>query len=319
MLGWTSDPDLNRARFYLNNVLLPDGGIVVVGGGVGADYRNDQSPGNYYVGTPAPPAGQQVPDPPAQLKQVELRRPGERTWRLGAAQQEWRTYHSTAWLLPDGRVISAGDDGNQKLIASRDDAEIYWPPYLFDGNECALRPVIRGVGAPGAPPPGARAWATLTYGERFGIFSEHAQPGTQAVLVAPAATTHGVDMNQRLVPLAVDATVAAGGLNVTMPAAAPIAPPGYYMLFVVDPDGTPSEARWVHVLPPAEAAAERGGATPVTVTGTWPDPRARTCVNPGGAQRREPDPTGASSSQRAPSATCTPSRRTAPSDGRFRR
>jgi hypothetical protein len=295
VLGWTSGPDLNRARFYLNNVLLPDGGIVVVGGGVGADYRTAESPGNYYLGTPAPPAGQQVPDPPAQLKQVELRRAGERTWRLGAAQQEWRTYHSTAWLLPDGRIVSAGDDGNQKLVASRDDAEIYWPPYLFDGDACALRPVIRGVGAPGPPAPGARAWATLTYGERFGVFSEHAQPGMQAVLVAPAATTHGVDMNQRLVPLAVEATVAAGGLNVTMPAAAPIAPPGYYMLFVVDPDGTPSEARWVHVLPAAQAAAERGGAVPATVAGAWPGPRGRSCANPDGSQRSEPDPVGPSS------------------------
>jgi hypothetical protein len=208
--------------------------------------------------------------------------------------------------LPDGRVISAGDDGNQKLIASRDDAEIYWPPYLFDGDACALRPVIRGVGAPGAPASGARAWATLTYGERFGIFSEHAQAGMQAVLVAPAATTHGVDMNQRLVPLAVDATVAAGGLNVTMPAAAPIAPPGYYMLFVVDRDGTPSEARWVHVLPAAEADAERGGATPATVTGAWPDAQGRTCVNPGGSQRRESDALAPSSTAPAAPAPAKP-------------
>jgi len=300
VLGWTTDPALNRARFYLNDVLLPDGGMVVIGGGVGADYRTEQSAGNYYLGAPAPPAGQQIPDPPAELKQVELRRPGERTWRLGAAQQEWRTYHSTAWLLPDGRVVSAGDDGNQKLVANRDDAEIYWPPYLFDGDDCALRPVIRGVGTPGAPAPGARAWATLTYGERFGIFSEHAQAGMQAVLVAPAATTHGVDMNQRVVPLAVDATVAAGGLNVTMPAAAPIAPPGYYMLFVVDRDGTPSEARWVHVLPADAAAAERGGATPATVASAWPDPRGRSCTNPGGSQRSEADASSTGAAAKPP-------------------
>jgi galactose oxidase-like protein len=271
LLGWTHDPqeDLNQARFYLNNVLLPDGGIVVVGGGAGADYRTGDSPGNYYLGDRSPA-----------LRQVELRRPGERSWRLGAAQQEWRTYHSTAWLLPDGRIVSAGDDGNMKLIPSRDDAEIYWPPYLFHGDACAPRPVIRGVGAPGPPPAGVRQWATLTYGERFGIFSEHAQAGMRAVLVAPAATTHGVDMNQRLVPLALDQVVPGGGLNATMPANANIAPPGYYMLFVVDGDGTPSEARWVHVLPPDEAAVERGGTAPAPVTTAWPDPQPRTCVDP---------------------------------------
>ena len=297
VLGWTHDPqdDLNRARFYPNNVLLPDGGIVVVGGGVGADYRAAGSPedplaaGNYYIGEPPPPPGQTIVDPPVDRKRVELRRPDERTWRLGAAQQEWRTYHSTAWLLPDGRVVSAGDDGNMKLTPDRDNAEIYWPPYLFDGDTCAPRPVIRGVGAAGPPPAGARQWATLTYGERFGIFSEHAQSGMRAMLVAPAATTHGVDMNQRVVPLALD-TVPGGGLNATMPANANIAAPGYYMLFVVDADGTPSVARWVHVLPAGAAAAERGGAIPALVTAAWPDPQPRACEGP-----PPPAPTGPSS------------------------
>ncbi len=282
--------DLNRARFYVNNVVLPDGGIVVVGGGVGADYRTPDSPGNYYVGEPAPPAGETIPDPPEELRQVELRRPGEQSWRLGAAQREWRTYHSTAWLLPDGRIVSAGDDGHPKAIASRDDAEFFWPPYLFDGDDCALRPVIRAVGATAPPAAGARQWASLGYGERFGIFSDHGQPGMQAVLVAPAATTHGVDMNQRLVPLEVDDTVVQGGVNVTMPANANIAPPGYYMLFVIGPDGTPSQARWVHVLQPADAAAERGGVALATVSDPWPRLRGRRCVNPDGSQRSEPDP-----------------------------
>ena len=304
--------DLNRGRLYPNNVLLPDGGIVVVGGGVGADYRARGAPedpasaGNYYIGEPPPPPGQSVEYPPVERKQVELRRPGERTWRLGAAQREWRTYHSTAWLLPDGRVVSAGDDGNMKLTASRDNAEIYWPPYLFDGDVCALRPVIRGVGAPGPPAaPGARQWATLTYGERFGIFTEHARPGMQAVLAAPAATTHGVDMNQRVVPLAVDSTLTGGGLDVRMPAAAAIAPPGYYMLFVIDSDGTPSEARWVHVLAAGEASAERGGVTPATVSGPWPGATGRSCVNPDGSRRIEPDPAPAATDPPAPGPTST--------------
>jgi len=276
---WTRDADLNQGRLYANSVLLPDGGIVVVGGGLGAW---GEPPGLWYVGENEPGG------PPPQLKQVELRRPGERSWRLGAAQREYRAYHSTAVLLPDGRIVSAGDDGRTKLSASRDNAEIYWPPNLFDGNDCALRPVIRGVGAPSAPPAGARQWATLTYGEPLGIFSEHAGRGMTAVLVAPAATTHSFDMNQRLVPLAVNARVAGGGLNVTMPATPAIAPPGYYMLFVVEPDGTPSEARWVHVLPAAVAAAERGGVTPATVGGDWPNPQGRRCVNPDGTQRSEP-------------------------------
>lgn len=280
-IGWTHDPqeDLNRSRFYLNNVLLPDGGIAVVGGGLGADYRTPNSPGNYYLGDPAPTNGETIQDPPVDRKRVELRNPGERTWRLGAAQQEWRTYHSTAWLLPDGRIVSAGDDGNMKLTADRDNAEIYWPPYLFDGDDCAPRPVIRGVGALGPPPGAPRQWATLTYGEQFGVFTEHADAQTTAVLVAPSATTHGVDMNQRIIPLAVT-SVPGGGVNATMPVADAVAPPGYYMLFIVDADGTPSEARWVHVLPQPAADTERGGTPPALVLTPRANPQPRTCVNP---------------------------------------
>lgn len=276
--AWSHDPreDLNQRRFYPNNVLLPDGGMVAIGGGSGTRSSGSTPPGNYYVEDPPPP----------ELKQVELRRPGGLSWRLGAAQQEFRTYHSTAVLLADGRIVSAGDDGHEgpdpdpsKAVQDRrDSAEIYWPPYLFDGDRCSPRPAIRKVGS--ATPPVA---PVLGYGQRFGIFSEHARPGMQAVLVAPAAVTHGVDMNQRVVALAVSSRVTAGGLNAMTPAKPSIAPPGWYMLFVIDADGTPSIARWVRLLPGA-------AVPPATVTGAWPNPQPRSCVNPDGTTISEPPP-----------------------------
>jgi Domain of unknown function (DUF1929) len=286
--GWQpADPAerLNTARYYDNDVLLPDGGMVVLGGGSGFDPTT--SVGNYYIANPAPP----------QLRQVELRRPGERTWRLGAAQQEWRTYHSTAALLPDGRVVSAGDDYHEgpdpflplPATTRRDSAEFYWPPYLFNGDTCAPRPVIRGVGTTSAPSGADDPWAVLTYAEPFGIFSEHARPGMQAVLVAPAATTHAFDMNQRVIPLKVTSTITGGGLNVRTPANASIAQSGWYMLFVVDADGTPSIARWVKLLAPEQAIPERGGKVPATVSGTWPSPKPRMCGNPDGTTVTESD------------------------------
>ena len=67
------------------------------------------------------------------------------------------------------------------------------------------------------------------------------------MLVAPGAVTHGVDMNQRHVELSVLGRVAGKGLNVRMPASPNIAPPGWYMLFVLDAAGTPSVARWVQL------------------------------------------------------------------------
>ena len=185
-----------------------------------------------------------------ELKRIELLSPGAGAWRLGPPQRKWRTYHSSALLLPDGRVLSAGDDYwdladqpdpyiRQGPTAGKplDEAEIYEPPYLFDGEARAPRPAIDG-----GP-------ATASWGDDVGVpVSEAAgRPAGRAVLVAPGAVTHGVDMNQRHVELSVLGRVAGKGLNVRMPASPNVAPPGWYMLFVLDAAGTPSVARWVQL------------------------------------------------------------------------
>ena len=89
-------PDQNVGRAYANLVELPDGMLVTIGGGSGI------APGF---------EGQNETGGDPELRQVELLRPGiDSTWTLGPLQKKWRTYHSTAVLLPDGRVLSAGDD-----------------------------------------------------------------------------------------------------------------------------------------------------------------------------------------------------------------
>ena len=89
--------------------------------------------------------------PRTRQMQIELWDPATRTWRLGPAQREFRAYHSTAVLLPDGRVVSAGDDYNGRFGDDRDftqdSAEIYEPPYLFDGDALAPRPAIAAAPA----------------------------------------------------------------------------------------------------------------------------------------------------------------------------
>lgn len=215
---WQPDSPLNVPRAYENTVLLPDGSMVTVGGGVGE--RTDV--GNY---------GATQSD-----KRVELYDPGTDSWRLGPAQQEFRTYHSTALLLPDGRVWSAGDDGNplgpNGEKSTSDTAEIYSPPYLFAGP----RPRIK------------HAPAQLGYGDTFKVRTSDATE-QQAVLIAPGATTHAVDMSQRMVPLALDQVVAGVGPRLVSPPNPKVAPPGYYMLFVLNDSGVPSKAAWVHLGP----------------------------------------------------------------------
>ena len=133
----------------------------------------------------------------------------------------------------------------------------YEPPYLFDGSARAPRPAITGG-------PASAAW-----GDDVGVPVTEAagRPASRAVLVAPGAVTHGVDMNQRHVELSVLGRVAGKGLNVRMPASPNLAPPGWYMLFVLDAGGTPSVARWVQLragAPDAPTLAADAPAAPQT-------------------------------------------------------
>jgi hypothetical protein len=141
-----------------------------------------------------------------------------------ASQTEERGYHSTAVLLPDGRVLSAGDNfapgGGSKL-------EIYSPPYLFRGD----RPVI--AGAPSA----------ATWGGSLDIATPSAVH--RAVLMRPASVTHTNDMNQRHVELSF--TTGGSGIVATAPPSPSVAPPGWYMLFLLNDAGVPSVAHWIRL------------------------------------------------------------------------
>ena len=204
-LGWHAGQSMKVGRGHHNTVLLPDGSMVTVGGGVG--IRN----GSQWAGDGA-------------QRQVDLWDPVTGGWRLGAAQAETRAYHSTALLLPDGRVISAGDDVNGGV--DRDTAEIYEPPYLFKG----ARPAITG-----AP-------RNVRYSTSFNVGTPDTNV-TGAALVALGATTHANDMNQRYIPLPV--AQRPGGVTLTAPTSVDHATPGYYMLFLLNDRGVPSVAKIV--------------------------------------------------------------------------
>ena len=227
---WAPGPPLAAGRSFANSVLLPDGTIATVGGGAG----QVEPDGQFAVDADGASEGK----PGAPLRRVELLDPATGEVTLGPAQQEDRAYHSTAVLLPDGRIFSGGDNLHPKepdgSPSRSDTAELYSPPYLFRGP----RPEIDA--APGA----------VGYGDEIGIASR--SPDVErAVLIAPAATTHSFDMGQRFVPLRVVRTAPGDGLDVVTPPSPAVAPPGYYMLWLLDGDGVPSLARWVRVGPDA--------------------------------------------------------------------
>ena len=198
--AWAYTSAMHFARLWANSVLLPDGTVLVVGGGASG----------YYDGP---------------VRTPEIYHPATRTWTEMAAQTAPRMYHSTALLLPDGRVLSAG----QSSGTYENTGEIFSPPYLFKG----ARPVI------------TNAPATLGYRAAFTVTSPQAASIARLVLIKPGAVTHSCDFDQRYV----QCTFTASGttLSAVAPPSANSAPPGWYLLFLVSTAGVPSVASWVHV------------------------------------------------------------------------
>ena len=118
------------------------------------------------------------------------------------------------------------DFGN---VPDEKSAEFYSPPYLFKG----ARPAIM------------QAPSQLQYGTNFFVGTPDAASITKVVLIRTGAVTHFFDQNERYVPMAFQQTT--GGLTVTAPANAYLAPPGYYMLFLVNSNGVPAIAPFVQL------------------------------------------------------------------------
>jgi hypothetical protein len=198
-----------RPRVYPNLQTLPDGNVLVTGGKKDHDLSNS--------------AGAAYP--------AEEWSPNTGRWTTLASNQVPRFYHSVSVLLPDGRLLIGGGWGGDGGEGTRQRTyEIFSPPYLFKG----ARPSISS--APGA----------AGYGGAFTVGAPNATQISSVVLTAPAATTHNFDENNRFVPLNFSVT-GAGTLQVTAPPNANYAPPGPYLLWIVDSNGVPSVASWITI------------------------------------------------------------------------
>jgi hypothetical protein len=250
-LAWQPTDPMNFPRRQHNATVLPDGTVLVTGGTRGGGPGADQAFNNLGPGQP--------------VHIAELWDPRSGHWTMLAAEQTDRCYHSTAALLPDGRVLSAGggefilNEGSAQQVANnpRDthyDAQVFSPPYLFKGP----RPEI--TSAPDS----------VRYGGTFEIGTD--QPGQIATisLVRLSSVTHSFNAGQRISLL--DFQVVAGTLTATAPPSPDTCPPGHYMLFILTPGGVPSVAKIIQVMAPVAAAAARppraagaGASAPVPV------------------------------------------------------
>ena len=159
-------------------------------------------------------------------------------WEELAAMSIGRAHHSTAVLLVDGRVLSAG--GEDGFGDPDGTAQIFSPPYLFWGD----------------PPKIGFAPTAVSYGSEFSVILTSGSPVPAEAIdkvsfLRLGSVTHGFDMNQRYVPLVFEPdSLVPNTLIVQAPAHGNIAPPGYYMLFVISDDGVPSVAKYVRLVPP---------------------------------------------------------------------
>ena len=163
-------------------------------------------------------------DPAGSVHVAELWDPSTGQWSPLAANQVRRVYHSSSLLLPDGRVLHAGS-GDGPGLPRELSAELFSPPYLSRG----VRPVIAEL------PDG------VSYGESFFIRTTDAPQVVRVTLVRLGSVTHAFDQSQRFAELEIERT--AGGITVRAPESAAMAPPGPYLLTILNGSGVPSVSR----------------------------------------------------------------------------
>ncbi|MFC5136912.1 galactose oxidase-like domain-containing protein [Actinomycetospora rhizophila] len=217
---WQPGPMLPEGTRYPNLTTLPDDTMLISNGS--RDYRGKGDTNNHNA---------------------RIYRPQTNTLDYAADPAVGRNYHSASMLLPDGRVMTVGSDPLFNDLANtipgtfEQRIEIYTPPYLFRGPQ----PQVSD-----APPRAA-------LGDTVSVASPDAARIQSARLMAPMASTHVTDTHQR--SIALDMTKQDGGVSVTLPRDRAIAPPGRYMLFLLDDRGVPSVGRWIEVPEPGRAEA----------------------------------------------------------------
>ncbi len=229
--SYTAGPNMSTRRIQMNAVMLPNGKVLAEGGSV----------------------NNEAPDTPG--KTADLYDPVSNTMGSAGTAAYSRLYHSTALLLPDATVVSMGSNPGDR---GRYEAaiEIYTPSYLYDSNDHLIttnRPQITGLSFSGS----------IHYGTPFSVSYTSTSPISSAVLIRPGSTTHAGDMEQRLIGLCGGTTpcnAANNTLSLTTPPDGSIAPPGYYMLFLLDSAGVPSKARFIRLTPNSYSLVPPTGA-----------------------------------------------------------
>ena len=194
------------------------------------------------------------PGPGAYTNTPEMFDPVTETWTNLPAATVPRGYHGVALLLPDGRVWTAGATPNVSIWELR--TEIFSPAYYFQ-----TRPTISGNPTVG------------DYGGTIVIPTPDGPNISSVSLVRLGATTHHYDANARLIWLQI-VNSSSGSVTVSAPINARLAPPGYYMIFILNGSQVPSVARIIKI--PGTAS---GPTLPAKVAGLTVTPISTSQLN----------------------------------------
>lgn len=208
---WRSVGSMAFRRRQLNLTILADGTVLATGGTSACGFSNEAS----------------------SVYPAEVWNPTTEQWTVLASMRVSRVYHSAAILLPDGRVLSAGGGDNGEGT-SQFSAEVFTPPYLYASD-----------GTPAPRPTYSLSSTQLGYGQSVAVESPDASTIAKVTLVHLSAVTHAYNQAQRLNTLSYSVDPGGTSLHINTPANSNLAPPGPYMLFLLNANGVPSIARIV--------------------------------------------------------------------------
>ena len=205
-------PTLKAKKQYLSCLNLPDGSTMEVGGGSANQIRSASYEASLLTSVTS------------SWKSVNPIPAGNH-----------RVYHSSHFVLDDGRVVSLGSNPNGEPFSET--VLVFSPPYLYKGT----RPTI--TSAPSVI-------------KRYGTFSVKTTGGaTRVTFTRPPSPTHGLDTGDGYMsfPIKNGKVDLSGAWKRYMP-------PGYYRMWAVNSKGAVSKAKWVYYCdsPGSEASCHCG-------------------------------------------------------------
>jgi len=210
---WTSTDPMHFPRRHLNATVLPNGQVLVTGG---------TSAGGFNTLSGA-------------VHAAEAWDPTSGHWTVLASNIVDRAYHSVSLLMPDGTVLHGGSGdaavpGSPDLYPRQTNSEIFRPPYLFKG----ARPTITSL-----------SQSSVGYGQKFTVTTPNGLQITEVRWIRLGSVTHAFDANQRANNLKFTKT--STNVKVTAPANGKLAPPGHYLVFILNRNGVPSVGKVIKV------------------------------------------------------------------------